>query len=214
MAGPLPHEAPSPNIHGLSVRIHPRVVTQGGNDDGTAQRGARRDEQDIAAAEATSADVNLGTHRAGDPGSTARNDRGTHPGKCLQSGGGERQPGPSADAKATQDAVVNKSSGGDDGGVIEEAAIVVAEAQALRGRRRSSCEAPPHTFLHSRVHSDVIEYERRRKRNRGGRYMLEYLVAYMTVAGGPEEKQWLGVDVFKALLDAGKLEDEIGGDGE
>ncbi|KAI9998483.1 hypothetical protein PInf_002871 [Phytophthora infestans] len=95
-----------------------------------------------------------------------------------------------------------------------KAATAVAEVQVLRGRGRSRREAPPQAFLHSRVHGEVIECGRRRKRNRAGRYVLEYQVAYGTVADGPVGKRWLDVDKFKALLDAGKLEDELGGDGE
>ncbi|KAF4038891.1 hypothetical protein GN244_ATG08872 [Phytophthora infestans] len=179
----------------------------------SSSNGGRRDGQDAAAGEATSAESNRGVHHAGDLRSTARNGGETQPGKGPQSVRGERQPEPSGDGEATQDAAVHLSSGGDEGGVNREAATAFAGGQTLRWRARPRRGAPPQAFMHSRVHGAVIKHGQRRKRNRAGRYVLEYQVAYRTVADSPVEKRWLGVDEFEAQLDATK-EDQLGGDDE
>ncbi|KAG1689217.1 hypothetical protein DVH05_002710 [Phytophthora capsici] len=60
----------------------------------------------------------------------------------------------------------------------------------------------------------IVEYARRRTRNRAGRYEMEHQVEYSTAPGQRTARRWLTAREFEVLLDAGKIEDDLtAGDG-
>ncbi|KAE9300391.1 hypothetical protein PF008_g23017 [Phytophthora fragariae] len=98
--------------------------------------------------------------------------------------------------------------------LIEEEDLPTAAVQALRGRGRLRKQPTRPSLLQQYVFGPIIELGRRRRRNRAGRYELQYEVEYRTAEGAPPERKWLGVAEYEELLDVGKLGDELGGDGE
>ncbi|KAE9266811.1 hypothetical protein PR003_g31989, partial [Phytophthora rubi] len=98
--------------------------------------------------------------------------------------------------------------------LIEEEDLPTAAVQALRGRGRPRKQPTRPSLLQQYVFGPIIELGRRRRRNRAGRYELQYEVEYRTAGGAPPERKWLGVAEYEELLDVGKLGDELGGDGE
>ncbi|GMF29522.1 unnamed protein product [Phytophthora fragariaefolia] len=82
-------------------------------------------------------------------------------------------------------------------------------------------EPPGQTSQHIGSDTEVVEEEhgavqrgRKRRRNRAGRYELEYEIEYRTSADAPVQRKWLGIKEYGVLLDQGELEDELSGDGE
>ncbi|KAE8876916.1 hypothetical protein PF008_g31400 [Phytophthora fragariae] len=60
----------------------------------------------------------------------------------------------------------------------------------------------------------IAERARRRVRNRAGRYELQHEVQYGVRPGGPSSRRWLSATEFEELLNAHKIEGDLGtGDG-
>ncbi|KAE9290339.1 hypothetical protein PF008_g25636 [Phytophthora fragariae] len=60
----------------------------------------------------------------------------------------------------------------------------------------------------------IVERARRRVRNRAGRYELQHEAQYGVRPGGPSSRRWLSATEFEELLDAHKIEGDLGtGDG-
>ncbi|EGZ12195.1 hypothetical protein PHYSODRAFT_246877 [Phytophthora sojae] len=60
----------------------------------------------------------------------------------------------------------------------------------------------------------IVEIARRRVRNRTGRYEMEHEVQYGVRRGGPSARRWLSAAEFEELLEARKIEGDLGaGDG-
>jgi hypothetical protein len=51
-------------------------------------------------------------------------------------------------------------------------------------------------------------------RNRTGRYELQYEVEFPAAPEGSPLRRWVDLPRYEALLDGGKLADELEGDGE
>ncbi|KAE9077604.1 hypothetical protein PF007_g24183 [Phytophthora fragariae] len=56
----------------------------------------------------------------------------------------------------------------------------------------------------------IVERARRRVRNRAGRYELQHEVQYGVRPGGPSSRRWLSAKEFEELLDAHKIEGDLG----
>jgi len=65
-----------------------------------------------------------------------------------------------------------------------------------------------------RVYGPIVERGRRRVRNRTGRYELQYEVEFPAAPEGSLLRRWVDLPRYEALLDGGKLADELEGDGE
>ncbi|KAE9266398.1 hypothetical protein PF008_g31617 [Phytophthora fragariae] len=60
----------------------------------------------------------------------------------------------------------------------------------------------------------IVERARWRVQNRAGRYELQHEVQYNVRPGGPSSRRWMSTTEFEELLDARKIECDLGtGDG-
>ncbi|KAE9221447.1 hypothetical protein PF004_g13048 [Phytophthora fragariae] len=89
--------------------------------------------------------------------------------------------------------------------LIEEEDLPTAAVQALRGRGRPRKQPTRPSLLQQYVFGPIIELGRRRRRNRVGRYELQYEVEYRKAEGAPPGQKWLGVAEYEELLDVGKM---------
>ncbi|KAE8953641.1 hypothetical protein PR002_g32315, partial [Phytophthora rubi] len=89
-----------------------------------------------------------------------------------------------------------------------------AAVEMLRGRGRPRQPVPMPELLQVPTAGYIVERARRRVRNRAGRYELQHEVQYGVRPGGPSSRRWLSATEFEELLDAHKIEGDLGtGDG-
>jgi hypothetical protein len=113
----------------------------------------------------------------------------------------------------------DRQVGGDGGGEEQTTAGDTARAtpgttQVLRGRGRPRKQALLPDLRDQPVHGPNVERGRRRVRNRTGRYELQYQVEFRAARGATLQWRWLDLPGYEALLDGGKLADELEGDCE
>jgi len=87
-------------------------------------------------------------------------------------------------------------------------------AQVLRGRGRPRKQTQLPDLRGRPVYGSIVERGRRRVRNRTGRYELQYEVEFRAAPGATLQRRWVDLPGYEALLDDGKLADELEGDGE
>ncbi|KAE9089912.1 hypothetical protein PF007_g19436 [Phytophthora fragariae] len=56
----------------------------------------------------------------------------------------------------------------------------------------------------------IVDRARRRVRNRSGRFELQHEVQYGVRPGGPSSRRWMSATEFEELLDAHKIEGDLG----
>ncbi|ETP51979.1 hypothetical protein F442_02952 [Phytophthora nicotianae P10297] len=190
-----------------------RSDARAARDTRAARRRADRDQQGATSTEETSADADRRLYDAGISSSCERRasaaGAAAGPGNVSDQEGAQQDDSKSPDASYDEEDAVHPV-----GGRGERDDEVGATVQTLRGRGRPRNQPRPEDPLHIEVHGPIVEWGRRRRRNRAGRYVLEYQAEYRSVENGPVEKRWLSIAEYEALLDGGKLGDELGGDVE
>ncbi|KAE8951995.1 hypothetical protein PR003_g34584, partial [Phytophthora rubi] len=160
-----------------------------------SRRQAARDEQEAPEAPAVGAD----------------GDRGLHDGREAEGAEGRTIQAPAREVRAGQQHV-----GAGESGDVELAQLSddTAAVEMLRGRRRPRQPVPMPELLQVPTAGYIVERARRRVRNRAGRYELQHEAQYGVRPGGPSSRRWLSATEFEELLDAHKIEGDLGtGDG-
>ncbi|KAE9061632.1 hypothetical protein PF006_g31346 [Phytophthora fragariae] len=160
-----------------------------------SRRQAARDEQEAPEAPAVGAD----------------GDRGLHEGREANGAEGRAVRAPSREVRAGQ-----QHEGAGESGDVELAQLSddTAAVEMLRGRGRPRQPVPMTELLQVPTAGYIAERARRRVRNRAGRYELQHEVQYGVRPGGPSSRRWLSATEFEELLNAHKIEGDLGtGDG-
>ncbi|KAE8976141.1 hypothetical protein PF011_g24177 [Phytophthora fragariae] len=85
-----------------------------------------------------------------------------------------------------------------------------AAVEMLRGRGRPRQPVPMPELLQVPTAGYIVDRARRRVRNRSGRFELQHEVQYGVRPGGPSSRRWLSATEFEELLDAHKIEGDLG----
>ncbi|KAE8983827.1 hypothetical protein PR001_g23344 [Phytophthora rubi] len=89
-----------------------------------------------------------------------------------------------------------------------------AAVEMLGGRGRPRQPVPMPELLQVPTAGYIVDRARRRVRNRSGRFERQHEVQYGVRPGGPSSRRWLSATEFEELLDAHKIEGDLGtGDG-
>ncbi|KAE9264022.1 hypothetical protein PF001_g31455 [Phytophthora fragariae] len=156
-----------------------------------SRRQAARDEQEAPEAPAVGAD----------------GDRGLHDGRKANGAEGRAVRAPAREVRAGQQHV-----GAGESGNVELAQLNddTAAVEMLRGRGRPRQPVPMPELLQVPTAGYIAERARRRVRNRAGRYELQHEVQYGVRPGGPSSRRWLSATEFEELLNAHKIEGDLG----
>ncbi|GMF47516.1 unnamed protein product [Phytophthora fragariaefolia] len=215
-SAPRKRKAPEERkINGNDEQGKRRRVAAEARDTRAARRSALRDEQTTTSAEEVRTDEDGGvpageeSHRENVAGasrnSTAHEDEAVRSSQNSQ-GDGEEAP------RIASDDLTRVECGADNNNHDERDAG--GAARALRGRGTTRWVHPMHHLLEEAGEGIVRECERRKTRNKAGRYEMQHQVEFGRRPGGPTFTEWLSAKEFEDLFEAGNIADDLlAGDG-